>query len=158
MTKEVIIYTDGACSGNPGPGGYGIVLMSGIHRKEISAAYRKTTNNRMELLAVLVALRALKKPENLLVTLHSDSSYVVNAINLGWMNKWRLNHWKKKSEFIPNSDLWIDLNELLNRIKVRFVWVEGHAGVKENERCDELAREAIKTGNFLIDEEYEKLN
>jgi ribonuclease HI len=156
MTKEVTIYTDGACSGNPGAGGYGVVMLYGQHRKEISSAFRKTTNNRMELLAVIVALKALKKPDNLLISVYSDSSYVVNAINLGWLNKWRLNHWKKKSEFIPNHDLWIELNELLNIFKVRFIWVEGHAGVKENERCDELARNAIKTGEFFIDKEYEK--
>ncbi len=136
--KSVEIFTDGACSGNPGAGGYGaIVRYKGIS-KEISGGESSTTNNRMELLAVVEALLLLKEPCN--VTLTSDSSYVVNAINKGWLNSWVKNNWKRADKKpVKNVDLWQKLLPLLELHKVSFVWVKGHNGHPENERCDLLA-------------------
>lgn len=154
--KEVIIYTDGACSGNPGAGGYGVVLLYGTARKEISAGYRLTTNNRMEVLAVIIGLEALKEPCQ--VVLYSDSRYVVDAVTKGWITKWKANGWyRNKKEQASNVDLWERLLQQLDRHQVRFQWVKGHASNPENERCDQLAREAILSGNLLCDEKYEKM-
>lgn len=148
--KNVIIYTDGACSGNPGPGGYGVVMLYNENRKELSGGYKKTTNNRMEILAVIRGLEALKQP--CCVTLYSDSKYVIDAIQKGWVQKWKKNNWfRNKSEKALNVDLWIILLELLEEHNVSFVWVKGHANNVENERCDFLARRAITSGNLLED-------
>jgi ribonuclease HI len=145
------IYTDGAAKGNPGPGGYGAILKYGKHVKEISQGYRLTTNNRMELLAVIVALETLKK-NTLPVTVYSDSSYVVNAIEKGWLWGWEKKNFSKKA----NPDLWKRIIPLYKKYKPKFVWIKGHAGHPENERCDELAVDAAAGGNLLIDTEYEK--
>lgn len=154
--KEVVIYTDGACSGNPGAGGYGAILMYGSAKKELSAGYRLTTNNRMEVLAVIAALEALKEPCS--VILYSDSKYVVDAIEKGWVAKWKANGWyRNKKEKASNVDLWERLLVQLERHKVRFQWVKGHADNPGNERCDELARAAIVSGDLLEDENYEKM-
>ncbi len=145
------MYTDGACSGNPGPGGYGIVLMSGGFRKEISLGFRKTTNNRMELLAVIIGLESLKNP-NSVVTIYSDSSYVVNAINKKWLFTWEKNNYKKRL----NPDLWRRFLDVYRKHRVTLVWVRGHDGNIENERCDVLAVEASQEKNLEIDFYYEK--
>ncbi len=153
--KNVIIYTDGACSGNPGIGGYGAVLMYKENRKEISKGYRLTTNNRMETLAVIEALRLLKEPCN--VKLYTDSTYVANSVNKGWVYNWQKNNWKNSSKKeAPNKDLWQELLPLLEKHNVEFIWVKGHADNEENNRCDFLAREAIKSGNLLEDENYKQ--
>lgn len=151
--KEVTIYTDGACSGNPGKGGYGIVLLYKDKRREFFEGYKMTTNNRMETMAVITALKLLKEPCK--VNLYTDSSYVVNAINKGWVHNWKKNNWvnssKKKT---PNVDLWEELLSLLDIHNVTFIWVKGHADNEENNRCDYLARLAIQEGNFLDDVNY----
>ena len=153
IKKEVIIYTDGACSGNPGAGGYGAVLLYGDKRKELSQGYRMTTNNRMEVLAVIKALEILKGQCS--VTLYSDSKYVVDAIEKGWVKKWKANGWKRnQKELASNIDLWERLLHLLEKHHVVFHWVKGHADNIENERCDFLARKAIEYGNLLEDEKY----
>lgn len=137
------IYTDGACSGNPGPGGYGTILKYGDKEKELSAGYLNTTNNRMELRAVIAGLEALKEPCR--GTVYSDSKYIVDAINQGWARRWRANNWKRnKKEKALNPDLWQQLLDLLEKHDFRFVWVRGHAGHPENERCDRLAVAASK--------------
>ncbi len=138
--KKVEIFTDGACSGNPGPGGYGVVLRFGEYEKELSGGESETTNNRMELTAAIVGLEALK--ERCEVTLYSDSKYLIDAINCGWAVRWRENGWMRtKKDKALNPDLWERLLDLLERHKVTFVWVKGHAGHPENERCDRLAVE-----------------
>jgi ribonuclease HI len=139
MVNEVIIYTDGACSGNPGPGGYGVVLMSGTHRKEISEGFRLTTNNRMELLAVIKGLEALRK-KGTSVKLFTDSQYVANAVNKGWVFDWERKHFRKKK----NQDLWIRFLELYRQHNVSLFWLKGHNNDTENERCDILAVTASK--------------
>ncbi len=155
--KNVDIYTDGACSGNPGAGGYGVVLLYKKNRKELSQGYKLTTNNRMEMLAVIKSLEALKEPCN--VTLYSDSKYVIDAVTKGWVTKWKKNNWKRnKTDMASNVDLWISMLELLDKHNVNFIWVKGHADNVENERCDFLAREAITNGNLLEDENYSKEN
>ena len=152
--KDVDIYTDGACRGNPGPGGYGVVLLNSVRRKEISGGYRSTTNNRMEVLAAIVGLEALKA--NSRVTLYSDSQYVVNAMEQGWARKWRQNGWKRnKREVALNPDLWARLLDLCEQHDVSFAWVRGHSGHKENERCDLLATQAAQGPDLEIDEVYE---
>lgn len=143
MADEVIIYTDGACSGNPGPGGYGVVLISGRHRKEISEGFRLTTNNRMELLAAIIGLEALKR-DGTAVRLYTDSKYLVNAVNDGWLFNWEAKRFAKKK----NPDLWIRFLEVYRRHQVIFIWVKGHNNNPENERCDRLAVDASK-GPFL---------
>ena len=148
--KQITIYTDGAASGNPGPGGYGVVLISGEHRKELSQGYRKTTNNRMELLAVIIGLEALKF-ENSDVTIYSDSKYVVDAVEKGWVFSWENVRFKKKK----NPDLWIRFLKVYRKHHVKFVWVKGHANNKENEVCDILAVKASQDDGLLIDEGYE---
>ncbi len=151
---HVIIYTDGGAIGNPGPGGYGVVLLSGKHRRELSGGFRLTTNNRMELTAAIEALKALKSTSK--ATLHSDSQYLVNGISKGWAKKWRANGWmRNKKDPALNPDLWQQLLELCEKHDVTFVWVKGHAGIAENERCDQLTQEAIKSGNLAIDAAYE---
>ena len=139
--KSVEIFTDGACSGNPGPGGYGVILRFGSRQKELSGGERATTNNRMELLGAITGLAALK--EKCRVTLYTDSRYVADGLTKGWAKKWRANGWRKadKSPAL-NSDLWDRLLELYDSHDVKIVWVKGHAGHPENERCDELAVQA----------------
>ena len=146
----ITLYTDGACSGNPGQGGYGLVLMSGSHRKELSAAYRLTTNNRMELLSVIVGLECLKK-EKTAVTVYSDSKYVVDAVEKKWVFAWEKKNFGKKK----NPDLWIRFLKLYRKHTVKFIWIKGHADNKENERCDELAVKAAGGDNLKIDSWYE---
>ncbi|MBE7025540.1 MAG: ribonuclease HI [Ruminococcaceae bacterium] len=153
--KQVILYTDGACSGNPGPGGYGAILSYGGREKELSAGYRKTTNNRMELLAVIRGLEALKEPCT--VTLYSDSKYVVDAITLGWAVAWQKNGWKRKGGKALNPDLWEQLLRLLDVHAVTCVWVKGHAENEKNNRCDQLAVAASQGENLLADTVYEGL-
>ncbi len=149
----VTIYTDGACIGNPGPGGYGTVLLSGEHRKELSGGFANTTNNRMEILAAVVGLESLKKPSA--VTIYSDSRYLVDAIEKGWALKWQANGWmRNKKERAVNPDLWERLLDLTKQHDVAFRWVRGHAGNKENERCDKLAVAAAKGRNLPADSGY----
>lgn len=149
--KDLDIYTDGACSGNPGAGGYGAVLLYKGSRKEISQGFRRTTNNRMEMLAVIKALECLKEPCN--VTLYSDSKYVVDSITKGWVYGWKKRGWiKSDKKKALNVDLWERLLPLLEKHNVEFIWVKGHADNVENERCDELARGAIAAGSLLEDE------
>ena len=136
--KQVEIFTDGACSGNPGPGGYGVILRYGKHEKEISGGSPETTNNRMELSAVIAGLSALTEPCD--VTLYSDSKYFIDAIEQGWAEKWKAKGWMRtKNEPALNSDLWEQLLQLLSTHSVEFIWVRGHNGHAENERCDRLA-------------------
>lgn len=145
------IYTDGAALGNPGPGGFGIILQYGSYRKEICEGYRLTTNNRMELLAVITALESLKK-EGLPVTIYTDSQYVVNAIEKGWLWKWQKTGFKKKA----NADLWLRYIPLHKKYNPRLVWIKGHAGHTENERCDELSVRAAQGKHLKIDTGYEQ--
>ena len=144
--KNVIIYTDGACSGNPGPGGWGAVLIYGENRKEISGFEKETTNNRMEITAAIEALSLLKLPCE--VRLYTDSSYVANAVNKFWLVNWKRNDWIKKGDKSPvlNRDLWEKLDELNHIHKVTYIQVKGHADNEENNRCDKLATDAIKRG------------
>lgn len=152
--KQVTIYTDGACKGNPGPGAYGAVMMFGKHRKEISAGYKLTTNNRMELLAAITALELLQQPCK--VELHSDSKYLVQAINDNWIAGWQKKGWvNSKKEPVKNQDLWHKLVTVMEPHQISWNWVKGHAGNAENERCDELANLAIDKGEFLKDEGFE---
>jgi ribonuclease HI len=139
--KQVRIYSDGACSGNPGPGGYGVVLLYNSHRRELSGGFSHTTNNRMELLGAITGLEALK--ERCAVRLFSDSIYVVNGMRKGWAKKWRANGWRKADKKPAlNTDLWSRLLDLAEQHDVRFEWVRGHSGDPENERADRLAVEA----------------
>lgn len=141
--KKVEVFTDGACSGNPGPGGWGAVLRYNGIEKELSGGEANTTNNRMELSAVIFALKALKEPCE--VTLYSDSQYVCNALKLGWAKKWRANGWmRNKKDPALNPELWGELLDLCDKHKVEVIWVRGHAGHPENERCDRLAVAAAK--------------
>ncbi len=154
MSDKITIYTDGACSGNPGPGGYGAVMQHGKHRNELSGGFRKTTNNRMELLAVIEGLQALKHPCE--VTIFSDSKYIVDAVNKGWAKRWQANGWKRnKRENALNPDLWTRLLKLLDVHKVELCWVKGHAGNPGNEHADALAVGASQSNNLAIDEGYE---
>lgn len=148
--KHVTIYTDGGASGNPGPGGYGALLMYGENEKELSAGFRLTTNNRMELLAVIVALEALKRP-GLKVEVFSDSKYVVDAVEKGWVIGWERKNFKDKK----NPDLWKRFLKVYRQHQVAFHWVKGHAGNPDNERVDALAVAAYQTGNLGVDEAYE---
>ena len=153
--KTLDIYTDGACSGNPGKGGYGVVMLYNGARKELSEGYRETTNNRMEILAVIKGLEALKEPCN--VNLYSDSKYVVDAILQKKEKKWQANGWRRnKKEMASNIDMWERLLKLLDKHNVTFIWVKGHANNVENERCDFLARCAIEKGELLEDTGYIK--
>jgi len=147
----ITIYTDGAAKGNPGNGGYGVVMMSGKHKKEISEGYRNTTNNRMELLSVIVALETIKK-ENAEVQIFSDSKYVVDSVEKGWVFGWQKKGFKGKK----NIDLWQRFLKVYPKHKIKFNWVKGHAGNMYNERCDELAVQAAEGVTLLVDEGYEK--
>ena len=146
----ITIYTDGAAKGNPGKGGYGVVLMYGKHRKELSEGFKLTTNNRMELLAVIKGLEELKV-EGIPVTIYSDSKYVVDAVQKGWLWGWQKTGFKNKK----NIDLWKRYIPLHLKYKPRFVWVRGHAGNVENERCDQLAVSAAGSADLQVDQEYE---
>ena len=142
MTKgHVVIHTDGACSGNPGPGGWGAILVSGRHKKELSGGEAMTTNNRMELMAAIAALEALKRP--CVVDLYTDSEYLKNGIT-SWIHLWKRNGWRTASKKpVKNADLWKRLDDALARHQVRWRWVKGHAGDAMNERADQLARESL---------------
>jgi ribonuclease HI len=149
----ITIYTDGACRGNPGRGGFGVILLSGVHQKEIAAGYRLTTNNRMELMAVIVALQSLKV-ENCDVTIFTDSKYVAEAVELRWVFGWQKKGFKGKK----NEDLWRQYLLLQKNHTIKFIWVKGHASNAGNNRCDELATQAADGNNLLVDEVYEKEN
>lgn len=144
------LFTDGAAKGNPGPGGYGAILRYGQHEKELSEGFRLTTNNRMELLAVIVGLEAIKKP-GIPVTVYSDSKYVVEAVKQGWIWGWEKKDFKNKA----NPDLWKRYIKLHHRFKPNFVWIRGHAGHPENERCDQLAVAAAEGADLEVDAGYE---
>ncbi len=150
--NQLIIYTDGSSRGNPGPGGFGAILMWGDKRKEISAGYRKTTNNRMELLAVITALQSLTK-KNIPLTIYTDSQYIVKAIQEKWLDKWIKTNFAGGKK---NKDLWIRFYNLAKDYQITFKWVKGHADNTFNNRCDILATSAADGQNLLIDEEYEK--
>ncbi|MDN4164290.1 ribonuclease HI [Cytophagales bacterium LB-30] len=147
----ITIFTDGAAKGNPGPGGYGIVLRFKELRKELSAGFRLTTNNRMELLAVIVALETLQR-NDMPIAVYSDSKYVIDAVNKGWVFGWEKKGFKDKK----NPDLWIRFLRIYRQLQVKFIWVKGHAGHAENERCDQLAVAASEGTLLLIDEGYER--
>jgi len=147
---SIIIYTDGSAKGNPGNGGYGIVMMSGSYRKELKQGFKLTTNNRMELLAVIIALESVKKA-NSEITIYSDSKYVIDSVEKKWVFGWEKKNFNKKK----NPDLWIRFLKIYRMQKVSFIWVRGHANNKENERCDFLAVEAADGQNLLTDQWYE---
>jgi ribonuclease HI len=151
--KEIVIYTDGAARGNPGPGGLGVVMIYGNHRRELSEGYRITTNNRMELLAVIRALEALKR-DDLKVKIYTDSKYVSEAVNQGWVFDWESKRFKKKK----NADLWQQFLDLYRKFDITLVWVKGHASIPENERCDRLAVEASLGGKLAEDSGYVENN
>lgn len=152
--KRVVIHTDGACKGNPGPGAYGAVLVNGRHRKEISAGYRLTTNNRMELRAAIAALELLSEPCE--VELHSDSKYLVQAIKEKWLDGWKRRGWVTSDKKpVKNQDLWLQLLAAMAPHRIDWRWVKGHAGHAENERCDELANLAVAGGELLEDHGFE---
>ena len=146
---EIVIYTDGAARGNPGPGGLGVVMLYGKHRKELSEGYSLTTNNRMELLAVIRGLETLKR-DDIKVKIYTDSRYVSDAVNKGWIFNWEVKRFKKKK----NVDLWQQFLELYRKYSVTFIWVKGHASIPENERCDQLAVEASHGEELLEDSGY----
>jgi ribonuclease HI len=149
MQSEITIYSDGASSGNPGPGGYGVVLISGKHRLEKSAGFRLTTNNRMELMAVIKGLEALKTPGSKVVV-YTDSKYVADSVEKGWVFQWESKAFKKKK----NPDLWIRFLKIYRKHNIRFVWIKGHANNPENEICDKLAVNAYSNGSLLEDTGY----
>jgi ribonuclease HI len=149
MRSEITIYTDGASSGNPGPGGYGVVLISGKHRLEKSEGFRLTTNNRMELMGVIVGLEALKIPGSRVV-IYTDSKYVADSVEKGWVFQWESKSFRKKK----NPDLWIRFLKVYRKHNVRFVWIKGHSNNVENERCDHLAVSAYSSAPLLEDEGY----
>ncbi|MDY7024054.1 MAG: ribonuclease HI [Cyanobacteriota bacterium] len=151
--EEVILYTDGACQGNPGRGGYGVVLIQGDDRQELSGGFQFTTNNRMEMMAVIVGLKILDEKSK--VKVYSDSKYVVDAIEKGWAKKWKANNWTKSDKKPAlNPDLWEELLELCSQHQVKFNWVKGHAGNTENERCDRLAVQASQQHDLPKDMGY----
>lgn len=153
--KKIELFTDGACSGNPGKGGYGVILNYNGKTKEISQGFNMTTNNRMEILAAVVGLEALKEPCE--VDLYSDSKYLVDSINQGWIEKWKSNNWMRTNkEKAKNIDLFTRLLTQLSIHKVNFIWVKGHAGHLENERCDFLATSAINSENLIDDENFDQ--
>ncbi|WP_369426767.1 ribonuclease HI [Waterburya agarophytonicola] len=149
----MIIYTDGACTGNPGKGGYGAVIIDGDRRQELSDGYKLTTNNRMEMMGAIAALESL--PSNSKVKLHTDSKYIVDAVVKGWAKKWQRNGWKRNSkEMAKNPDLWQEILDLCKIHDVEFAWVKGHSGISENERCDRLAVDAAHGSNLQDDRGY----
>ena len=151
---EITIYTDGACSGNPGPGGYGIIILSEKKRQELSGGYKLTTNNRMELMAVIVGLEQLEFPS--IVNLYTDSKYIVDAVTKGWAKRWRANSWKRNEiDKAMNPDLWEKLLDLCDKHQVEFYWVRGHSGNIENERCDKLAVKASQKFDLPSDLGYQ---
>ncbi|MEO5563316.1 MAG: ribonuclease HI [Chitinophagaceae bacterium] len=150
MSTTIIIYADGSSRGNPGRGGYGAILMAGSHRKELSKGYKLTTNNRMELMAVIASLEALKK-DGMSITIYSDSQYVVKAVQEGWLKNWIATDFKGGKK---NKDLWTQYYELAKKHVIRFVWVKGHADNKYNNRCDVLATTAADSGDLIEDEGY----
>lgn len=152
--QQLMIYTDGAARGNPGPGGYGAVLLWGDKKRELSAGYRYTTNNRMELMAVIVALQSLTR-KDIPVTIYTDSQYVVNTVEKKWLDNWIKTDFKGGKK---NKDLWLLYHSLAKNFRIRFVWVKGHADNALNNRCDELATAAADGKHLLIDEVYEKEN
>lgn len=155
--KNVTIYTDGACLGNPGKGGWAAILSldNTPHRKEIFGGFLNTTNNRMELFAVISALSILKNPCNAMI--YTDSKYVADAISKGWLKSWEKNNWKKSDkQSVKNIDLWVKLSELLNIHNVKFKWLKGHCGYVDNEICDSLAKQAAISDNLSIDEGYKE--
>lgn len=149
--SKITIYTDGAAKGNPGNGGYGVVMMSGAHKKELSEGFRNTTNNRMELMSVIVALETIKVPKAQ-VEIFSDSKYVIDSVEKGWVFGWQKKGFKGKK----NIDLWQRFLKIYPKHQIKFNWVKGHAGNFYNERCDELAVKAAESSDLLIDEAYEK--
>lgn len=155
---HVVIYADGACSGNPGRGGYGTVVLLGDQRQELSAGFQRTTNNRMEILGCIAGLDAVEEPSDIII--YSDSRYVVDAITKGWAETWRGRDWNRKveGELVPasNADLWARMLGLCEWHRVKFRWVRGHDGNIENERCDVLARAAAASDNLAVDTFYEK--
>lgn len=159
MAETIEIYTDGACTGNPGHGGYGVVLKKGELRKELSEGYRWTTNNRMEMTAVIVALQSLKADPTTPVVIHTDSRLIVDAVEKGWIDGWKRRGWRKADKsHVLNTDLWMRIDGLISQRKVDFKWVKGHSGIEENERCDELATTAAEAEPFKIDNVYESDN
>lgn len=148
---NITIYTDGSSRGNPGPGGFGAILMSNGKMKELSGGYRRTTNNRMELMGVIAALEALKKP-SLNITVYTDSQYIVKAVKEGWLNKWLATNFSGGKK---NKDLWVKFYNLYKQHQVQFVWVKGHADNEYNNRCDVLATTAADGKNLAVDEGYE---
>lgn len=154
VRKKVTIYTDGGCEPNPGPGGYGVVLIYGTFRKEVSGGFRLTTNNRMEIFAAIKGLELLKEPCD--VTLYSDSTYLVNAITQNWVVKWKSKGWwRNNKERAINVDLWEQLLLMLEKHNVTFMWIKGHAGNRENERCDYLSMSMLQKKDLPVDEGYE---
>ncbi|NCT92993.1 MAG: ribonuclease HI [Chitinophagaceae bacterium] len=149
---QLIIYTDGAARGNPGPGGYGIVMLWGEQRKEFSAGYRLTTNNRMELLAVIVALESLTR-KNIPLSIYTDSQYIVNSVEKKWLDNWIRTDFKGGKK---NKDLWLRYHQIAKHFRIRFVWVKGHADNPYNNRCDELATQAADGTDLLVDTVYEQ--
>jgi len=154
MLKQISLFTDGSCLGNPGPGGYGAILIYKEHQKELSQGYTLTTNNRMELMAAIAGLKALSEPCH--ITLTTDSQYVRQGIT-EWIHNWKRRGWKTASkEPVKNSDLWRELDQEIQRHKIDWHWVKGHSGHPENERCDELARAAAMSENKLEDTGYQR--
>ena len=147
---SIIVYTDGSAKGNPGRGGYGIVLISGEYRKELSGGFRLTTNNRMELLAVIIALENIKKTNSSII-IYSDSKYVINSVEKKWVFSWEKNNFKKKK----NADLWIRFLCVYRKQNISFIWVKGHSNNTENERCDFLAVQAAESNALIADQWYE---
>lgn len=151
MSDAINIFTDGSCLGNPGPGGFGVILKYKDVYKELSGGFKNTTNNRMELLAVIKALEAIKLPCK--INIHTDSQYVCKAITNGWLKNWKNNNWKNsQNKAVKNKDLWEKLDrQLITFTELTFVWVKGHDGHKENERCDVLAKQAASQNNLQED-------
>jgi ribonuclease HI len=152
--KKIIIYTDGACIGNPGPGGYGAVILDGTKRTQISGGFQATTNNRMELLAIIESLKLMKGKSRVMV--NTDSKYIVNAVQKGWLEKWAANRWmRNKRDKAENADLWKQMVRLLEKHEVHLKWVKGHAGNIENEVCDRLASAAARGKGLKVDKGFE---
>ena len=155
-SNQAVIYTDGSCLRNPGPGGYGIIIEYDGKKTEKSGGFRETTNNRMELMAAIIALESLKEKNR--ATIYTDSEYLVNSMMRGWAKKWKANGWVKSDKKPAlNPDLWDKLLKLCEKHEVEFIWLQGHNNNRQNERCDRLANEATKKPNLPADETYEKL-